>query len=73
MTQFQEEIVFPFLNQKMDFGPETEAHEAIHKGISDFEAILLEAKADHSKFNPDHIKEHLIKLKDTLVNRSQYT
>lgn len=64
----QEEIVFPFLNQKMDFAPEKEAHEVIHKGISDLEAILLEAKADPSKFNPDKIKEFLVQLKGPLVS-----
>lgn len=72
MPRLQEEIVFPFLNGKMDFSPEKEAHEAIHKGISDFEAILLEAKADPATFNPDHVKEHLVKLKDPLVNKSHH-
>lgn len=52
----------------MDFAPEKEAHEVIHKGISDLEALLLEAKADHSKFNPGQIKEHLVQLKDPLVS-----
>lgn len=60
---------FPFLNQKMDFAPEKEVHEIIHKGISDLEALLLEVKADISKFNPDQIKEQLVKLKVPLVSR----
>jgi len=62
----EEEICFPFLNQKMDFALEKEAHEAIHKGLSDLDAILLEAKADPSKFNPDQLKEFLIHLRDPL-------
>ncbi|KAF9445419.1 hypothetical protein P691DRAFT_805693 [Macrolepiota fuliginosa MF-IS2] len=62
----EEEIVFPVLNQKMDFAPEKEAHEAIHNSINELEAILLEAKADHSKFNPEQLREHLIHLKEPL-------
>lgn len=57
----------------MDFAPEKEAHEVIHKGLSDLEAILLEAKADPSKFSPDKIKELLARMKDTLVSRNVCT
>ncbi|EKM78145.1 hypothetical protein AGABI1DRAFT_86313 [Agaricus bisporus var. burnettii JB137-S8] len=62
----EEEIVFPFLNQKMDFEPEKEAHKVIHKGLSDITAIVTQFKADPSKFDPDHLKENLVKLKDPL-------
>lgn len=59
--------MFPFLNQKMDFAPEKEAHEVIHKGLSDLEAILLEAKADTTKFNATQIKQQLEQMKEILV------
>lgn len=60
--------MFPFLNQKMDFEPEKEAHKVIHKGLSDITAIVTQFKADPSKFDPDHLKENLVKLKDPLVS-----
>lgn len=63
----QEALVFPFLTQKMDFAPEKEAHEVIHKDISDLEALLNAFKADHTKFEPSQIKELLEQLKEPLV------
>ncbi|KAF5359578.1 hypothetical protein D9756_003160 [Leucocoprinus leucothites] len=64
----EEEMVFPFLNEKMDFAPEKEAHEVIHKSLSDLEAVLLEAKADTTKFNPSQLKEQLEQMRDTLFS-----
>jgi len=63
----QEEIVFPFLNQKMDFTPEKEAHEVIFKGISALVALLEEFKADPTKFDPSQIKASLEQMKQPLV------
>ncbi|KAJ3569698.1 hypothetical protein NP233_g4877 [Leucocoprinus birnbaumii] len=68
MNLIQEEVVFPVLNQKMDFAPEKEAHEAIHKNLDDLEAVLLEAKADTTKFNATQIKEQLEQMKETLFS-----
>ncbi|KXN85853.1 hypothetical protein AN958_10751 [Leucoagaricus sp. SymC.cos] len=62
----EEEIVFPFLNEKMDFASEKEAHEIIHKGISDLGTALLEAKADPSKFSAQKIKQQIEQLQGPL-------
>lgn len=51
----------------MDFAPEKEAHEVIHKDISDLEALLNAFKADHTKFEPSQIKQLLEQLKEPLV------
>lgn len=63
----QEVIVFPFLNQKMDFASEKEAHEVIFKGITALETLLKEFKADHAKFDPSQIKKSLEEMKEPLV------
>ena len=63
----QEAVVFPFLNQKMDFASEKEAHEVIFKGITALEIVLKEFKADHAKFDPSQIKKSLEEMKEPLV------
>jgi hypothetical protein len=65
---FQEEFIFPVLNRQMDFSGEKDAHDVVHDKIDSLEAMLRELQADHSKFNPDHIREHLLATKEPLVS-----
>ncbi|KAJ3555622.1 hypothetical protein NP233_g12163 [Leucocoprinus birnbaumii] len=62
----EEEAVFPFLNQKMDFSGEEEAHKAIHAGVDVLEKTLLEAQADNTKFDAAKVKDQIQQLAEHL-------
>jgi hypothetical protein len=59
--------VFPFLNKKLDFSPELEAHKVIHAGLDELLATIRASKADTTTFNADKLKEMMVKLKEPLV------
>lgn len=65
---YQEEFLFPVLNQKMNFNEEKDAHDVIHNKLDGFEATLHEVETDPTKFNPGRIREQLLDLKEPLVS-----
>jgi len=62
----EEEIVFPFLQQKLDFGGEIEQHKVIHAGLEELLPYIRSAKADASKFDALKLKDMMSKLRDSL-------
>jgi len=66
--KFKEEVVFPFLNTKMDFSGEAEAHKVIHAALDEITTFVKEVKADISTFNPDTLREKMKKIRDPLFN-----
>ena len=67
-----EEIVFPWLNTKMDFAPEHEAHKVIHAGLDKFNAHVDAAKADPSKFDAQALAQILRDMREPLVSPSTH-
>jgi len=61
-------VVFPFLNTKMDFSGEAEAHKVIHTGIDEIIEYIDEFCEDTSKFHAERLKALMVKLKDPLVS-----
>jgi len=55
--QAEEEVVFPFLNRKMDFSEEQEQHKFIHSTLDALSKKLRTAKADPSTFNAAELKQ----------------
>ena len=72
-NHFQELLVFPFLNQKMDFSEEESAHRAIHDILSSLLAAIHAAQKDHSQFKPEEMRELMSKFRDPLVRRPIYS
>ncbi|KAF8532743.1 hypothetical protein JB92DRAFT_2687030 [Gautieria morchelliformis] len=62
----EEIVVFPFLNKKLDFSQEIEAHKIIHAGLDELLATIRAAKADTSLFDAQKLKEMMVKLKEPL-------
>jgi hypothetical protein len=51
----------------MDFAGEAEQHKVIHDRLDDLSAMLLEARADVSKFDAENMKATMTALKEPLV------
>ncbi|KAF5385012.1 hypothetical protein D9615_001028 [Tricholomella constricta] len=62
----EEQVVFPFLNEKMDFSGEREQHEAIHKDLERLLAMLFDAKADPTKFDAAKLRDLMVAFKEPL-------
>ena len=62
-------MVFPWLNQKMDFGKEVEAHKHIHHALDTFSAHIAAARSDAAKFEPATLAQILSDLRAPLVRR----
>ncbi|KAF8079200.1 hypothetical protein FPV67DRAFT_1467856 [Lyophyllum atratum] len=62
----EEEVVFPFLNERMDFSGEAEQHGVIHESLGKILATILESKADSSKFDGAKLREAMVAFKDPL-------
>jgi hypothetical protein len=71
LKRIVEQLVFPFLNQKLDFSHEKAQHAVIHAGLDALAADLRAAKADTSKFDPDALKASMIALREPLVGFSR--
>ena len=61
-------MVFPFLNTKLDFSQEIEAHKIIHAGLDELLAAIRAAKNDISLFNAEKLKDMMVHLKEPLVS-----
>lgn len=64
-----ERVIFPSLNNKLDFSGETEAHKLIHVKLDVLSAFIIEAKADASKFHAAQMKNMMEELREPLVGR----
>ncbi|KIJ51879.1 hypothetical protein M422DRAFT_26564 [Sphaerobolus stellatus SS14] len=64
----EEAIVFPFLNTKMDFSGEAEAHKVIEDGIHGIIAYIDEFSQDITKFDAERLKGLMVNLKDPLYS-----
>ncbi|EJD39076.1 hypothetical protein AURDEDRAFT_116273 [Auricularia subglabra TFB-10046 SS5] len=64
----EEEVVFPFLNRKLDFGKEAEEHKVVHSTISTILALLTAAKADPSAFDAGRLKQILVDFREPLYS-----
>jgi len=62
----EEVVVFPFLNEKMDFSGEAEQHKAIHATLDEISEMIREAKADHAKFDAEALKVKMVDFKPSL-------
>ena len=62
-------MVFPWLNQKMDFGKEVEAHMHIHHALDAFSEHIAAARSDTAKFEPATLVKILNDLRAPLVRR----
>ncbi|PSR83537.1 hypothetical protein PHLCEN_2v5691 [Hermanssonia centrifuga] len=63
----EELVVFPFLNQKMDFSREEEQHKVIHDTLEKLLAIIQSAKEKPAQFKPDEMRELMVNFKEPLV------
>jgi len=64
----EEHVVFPFLNQKLDFSDEIKAHKVIHEGLDDLLAFIKEARADRNKFDAERMKSMMTSLREPLFD-----
>lgn len=62
-----EEVVFPFLNRKMDFSGEIGEHKVIHAALDEILAHITAAKADPSKFDAPKLKGMMEAFRTPLV------
>jgi hypothetical protein len=62
-----EQVVFPFLNQKLDFSSEAEQHRVIHTHLDSLLASFRKAKEDPTTFNAPLLKERMIAFREPLV------
>ncbi|KAK7044583.1 hemerythrin domain-containing protein [Favolaschia claudopus] len=58
----EEEVLFPFLNTKLDFSTEIEQHVHVAKGLTDIINYIDAAVADHSKFAAAELKDMMVSL-----------
>lgn len=66
-----EEIVFPFLNEKLDFSGEMEAHKVVHHGLDEILAYIGTVSSGSSTFDAAHLKGLMTQLRDPLVRSLQ--
>ncbi|KAJ6588748.1 hypothetical protein B0H19DRAFT_1100954 [Mycena capillaripes] len=53
----EEEVLFPFLNKKLDFSTEIEQHVRVAEGLTGIISYVDESVADHTKFEGAKLKE----------------
>ncbi|KAG6884784.1 hypothetical protein C0993_008345, partial [Termitomyces sp. T159_Od127] len=64
----EEQIIFPFLNQNMDFSGEKAQHEIIHTNLDKILSKIAEGKADPTKFDAVALKDIMTEAKDILYS-----
>ncbi|KAF7795627.1 hypothetical protein EIP86_006792 [Pleurotus ostreatoroseus] len=62
----EEHVVFPFLNQKMDFSGEKTQHGVIHASLEKLFAIIHSARNDSATFNGKQMQELMLSLRGPL-------
>lgn len=63
----EEEVLFPFLNTKLDFSTEIEQHVRVAEGLTNIIAYIDQVSADHSTFSAAKLKEMMESLGGHLV------
>ncbi|CAL1714138.1 unnamed protein product [Somion occarium] len=63
----EEAVVFPFLNQKLDFSKEIEQHKGIHAALATIIATIQLAQAQPARFDAEELKSQLISLRDPMI------
>ncbi|KAJ7141987.1 hypothetical protein C8R46DRAFT_968177 [Mycena filopes] len=63
----EEEVVFPFLNRKLDFSEEQEQHKLIHSTLGSLKTKLRAAKTDPAKFDPAELKQIMVEFREPLL------
>lgn len=63
-----EDVVFPFLNQKLDFSGETEAHRVIHHHLDGIFESIQAAKVEPSTFDAPALKAAMVDFKPSLAS-----
>ncbi len=48
LSNIIESVMFPFLNTKLEFSAEADAHKVIHVGLTQLSSVISAAKAVHS-------------------------
>lgn len=64
----EEVVVFPFLNQKLDFSNEIEEHKVIHDALDTLYAIIKEGQKSPGKFDSKRLKEHMEGFRTPLIH-----
>jgi len=64
----EEQVVFPFLNQKLDFSEEAEAHKVIHDALDKLYAMVEEGRNSPNSFDSKKLKELMEGLREPLSN-----
>ncbi|KAG6877353.1 hypothetical protein C0993_008314 [Termitomyces sp. T159_Od127] len=67
----EEEVVFPFINQKMDFSGEKAQHELIHTNLDKILSWIFAAKDDPTKFDATVLKNMMNEFKEPLVGHGR--
>ncbi|KAJ6632231.1 hypothetical protein B0H10DRAFT_2159604 [Mycena sp. CBHHK59/15] len=62
----EEEVLFPFLNQKLDFSTEITQHVVVADGLEAIIKYIDESRSEPSKFEGSTLKELMQKLHDPL-------
>ena len=60
--------MFPFLNQKMDFSKEKEAHTVIHGCLGQLLALIHGARSEPTTFDADKLRKLMVEFRDPLVS-----
>ncbi|KAG6884783.1 hypothetical protein C0993_008344 [Termitomyces sp. T159_Od127] len=64
----EEQIIFPFLTQHMDFSGEKGQHEIIHTHLDKILSKIAEGKADPTKFDAVALKDIMAEAKEILYS-----
>lgn len=62
-----EEIVFPVLNERLDFSGEIAEHKAIHDALDDIITYIKTVSSKPATFDPTNLKDKMTRLRDPLV------
>ncbi|KAK9458608.1 uncharacterized protein V1516DRAFT_682152 [Lipomyces oligophaga] len=66
--QTEDEVLFPKLQEKLDFSVEVTQHEVIHDVCTKYIRASTEMQQDTSKFDPAKLKSILLEHKDVIFN-----
>ena len=67
-----EAVVFPFLNQKLDFHTEIDQHKVIFSSVEKIIATVTLYQSDLTKYDPEYLKSLMVALRDPLVRPSSW-
>ncbi|GJE85244.1 hypothetical protein PsYK624_013220 [Phanerochaete sordida] len=62
----EEAVVFPFLNEKMDFAGEVAQHKAVHAVLDELAASLAASEADPAHFDAAALRALMVRFREPL-------